>query len=53
MAAFLATETDDTTDNINESGDDSVSMNLESEEREKDFICQMMRSKKSRNTQSI
>ena len=47
MATFLGTESDNTTDYGNVSGDeDSTSMNSESEERDIDLIVQMMRSKK-------
>ena len=45
MATFLGTESDNTTDYGNVSGDeDSTSMNSESEERDIDLIVQMMRS---------
>ena len=47
MATFLGTESVNTTDYGNVSGDeDSTSMNSESEERDIDLIVQMMRSKK-------
>ena len=47
MATFLGTESDNTTDYGNVSGDeDCTSMNSESEERDIDLIVQMMRSKK-------